>query len=103
KEASELELLATTAGVERDARVAYFEYARALSADIVAHQSKVQMEAARDQVRALVDGGVLPPVDLMRVNAQLASVQVGVARAGLGVRVTEQMLRALLGLDSDEA
>ena len=103
REASELQLIASTAGVERDARVAYYEYARALSADIVARQSAVQMQAARDQIRALVDGGVLPPVDLMRVNAQLASTEVGVSRASLGVRVTEQMLRALLGLDSDEA
>jgi outer membrane protein TolC len=103
KEASELELVAASAGVERNARIAYYEYARALSADIVARQSLVQMEAARNQIRALVDGGVLPPVDLMRLNAQLASVEVGVARADLGVRVTEQFLRALLGLGSDEA
>jgi outer membrane protein TolC len=103
REASELELVAATANVERDARTAYFEYARALSANIVAQQSLVQMEAARNQIKALVEGGVLPPVDLMRVNAQLASVEVGVARAALGVRVTEQLLRALLGLDSAEA
>lgn len=102
KEASELELLAATAGVERDARLAYYDYAYALSTDIVARQSLVQMGAARDQVKALVEGGVLPAVDLMRVNAQLASVEVGVAQAALGVRVAEEYLRSLLGLSADE-
>ena len=94
KEASELELVATTAGVERDARIAYFEYARALSADLVARQSGAGGGRSRSD-RALVQVAILRRFDACERSRPPRWVS-----QALGVRITEQMLRAMLGLDS---
>lgn len=102
KEASEYERSSVLAGVERDTRIAYYEYARALSSRIVAQQSRRQMESAREQVAALVATGMLPRVDLMRMDAQVASTSVLEAQAEAGVRASEEYLKALLGLSRDE-
>jgi outer membrane protein TolC len=62
----------------------------------VAESAVSQTEAHREQVAALVDAGVAARVDLMRVDAQLATAQVGVARAHGGVAIAENALRTLL-------
>lgn len=103
KEASEFEKSSVLAGVERDTRIAYYEYARALSSQIVAKESRRQMEAARDQIAVLVRTGMLPQVDLMRMDAQLASTSVLEAQAEAGVRASQEYLKALLGLAAQDA
>src|SRR5690554_226639 len=102
REASEYEKSSILAGVERDTRIAYYEYARALSSQIIAQESRRQMEAAREQVAVLVRTGMLPQVDLMRMDAQVASTSVLEAQAEAGVRASEEYLKALLGLSRDE-
>lgn len=102
KDASEFEKSSVLAGVERDTRIAYYEYARALSSQIIAKESRRQMEAAREQVAVLVRTGMLPKVDLMRMEAQVASTSVLEAQAEAGVRASEEYLKALLGLSSAE-
>ncbi len=80
------------------ARQTYFEYVRARASRVVAEKSVEQMQVSRDQVEALVDAGASARVDLMRMDARLADAMVGLARAEMGLRISEQALATLLHL-----
>lgn len=80
----------------------YFTYARALAALEIARSALEQVTAHERQVQALVDAGVAPRVDLMRIQAQAATARVGVARAQGGVASAEQALRTLLHMAPNE-
>ena len=84
------------------ARETFFEVARARASAFVAQQAVVQVQANRARVNTLVEGGVVPRVDLLRVDALAAQAQVGVAQANAGVAVTEQALRVLLHMPREE-
>jgi outer membrane protein TolC len=84
------------------ARESFYQLVRARGALAVAESALVQVTANRDRTRALVEAGVLAPVDLMRVEAQVASSRVGVARARGGVSLAEQAVRVLLHDESEE-
>ena len=88
--------------VELRAREAFYLYARARGALLVAEATVQQIDAHRRNVEALVNAGVAAPVDLMRVDAQLASARVGVARARGGVTVAAQALRNLMHVEGEE-
>lgn len=90
------------ASVALHAREAFFHFALAQGALVVAESSVVQMEAHAKQVDALVRAGVAARVDAMRIQAQLASTQVAVAKARAGVATAEGALRMLLHMGADE-
>jgi len=96
EEASRYTLAAERQTVALQAREAYFNYARAVGAQIVAEASLAQTEAQRDDIRVLVEAGSVPPVELERANALVASSEVGLAQARGGVRVAAVGLRVLL-------
>ncbi|MCA9581700.1 MAG: TolC family protein [Myxococcales bacterium] len=77
---------------------AFYNYVRARSALLVAESSVAQVETQRARIETLVKGGVLPAVDLTRIDAQLAAARVGVAQARGNVAVAAHMLRTLLHL-----
>ena len=54
------------------ARETFFEVARARASAFVAQQAVVQVQANRARVNTLVEGGVVPRVDLLRVDALAA-------------------------------
>lgn len=83
------------------AREAFYNYARARGALRIAQSSVLQVESSRNQVAALVDAGVTPRVDLLRVDAQLAQARVGVAQAEGGVAIAHRALQILLGVGLD--
>lgn len=87
--------------VALSAREAFFSFARARGASVVAASAVQQVEAHRAQVEALVNAGVAARVDLMRVDAQLASARVGVARAQGGAAIAGHALRMLLHLPAE--
>lgn len=102
-EAQEAQIDVEARQVALNARETFFELARARASAFVAQQTVIQVQANRDRVSTLVEGGVVPRVDLLRVDALAAEAQVGVAQANAGVAVTEQALRVLLHLPRDAA
>ena len=101
-DAQRLQAEAQELTVALNAREAYFSYARARGALLVAEATVGQIEAHRLNVEALVNAGVAAPVDLMRVDAQLASARVGVARAQAGVAIAARALRTLMHIEGDD-
>lgn len=101
-DAQRLQVEAERQTVELQAREAFYSYARARGALLVAEATVVQIESQRRNVQALVEAGVAAPVDLMRMNAQLAAARVGVERARAGVVIAAQALRTLMDVEGDD-
>jgi outer membrane protein TolC len=100
-EAARIRTRIEEASVALRARESFYQLVRARGALAVAESALVQVTAHRDRTRALVDAGVLAPVDLMRVDAQLASARVGVARARGAAGLAEQAVKVLLHDESE--
>jgi len=101
-DAQRLQVEAQEQTIRLQAREAYYSYARAQGALLVAESTVGQIEAHRQNVSALVEAGVAAPVDLMRVDAQLASARVGVARARAGVAISASAIRTLMHEEGDD-
>jgi outer membrane protein TolC len=82
--------------VDLQAREAFYEYARARAALEVARSGLAQSEAQRRDVEALVTGGTLARVELLRAEAQVAAAKVTIARAEGSVAIARTTLRSLL-------
>lgn len=91
-----LRLEAERRNVDLRAREAFFNHVRAQATLAVAEATAAQSEANRTQVQALVQAGVAPRVDLMRVEAASAAARVGVARSDGAVQITGHVIRTLL-------
>lgn len=85
------------------AREAFYEHVRARGARVVAVEARDAVRAHRDQVQALVEAGVAARADLLQVEAQLASAEVAVTNAGLGVEISARALALLMTGDGEEA
>jgi outer membrane protein len=93
--------------VERQAvqlrtREAYYNYARARAALMVAKATLAQTEAHRKDSDALVAAGSIARVELMRAEAQVAAAKVAVARAENSVAIGRSALYTLIHLDGDQ-
>ena len=87
--------------VALSARETFYSYVRARGSLAVALSTLEQAQAQHKQVSAFVAAGSAPRVDLMRVEAVVASAEVGVARAEGGVNVAATALRSLLHVKAD--
>ena len=79
------------------AREAFYNFARARAALVVAMAGLAQAEAHRRDVAAMVNAGTLARVELMRMDAQIAAAQVTVERARGGVAIARTGFGVLLG------
>ncbi|MBW2460760.1 MAG: TolC family protein [Deltaproteobacteria bacterium] len=95
-DAERLQLDAVQANIDLRARETYYGHVRAQARLAVALAAQRQTEANREQVAALVDAGVLPRVNVIRVDAQHAEAGVGVARARGAVLFTAHTVRTLM-------
>ncbi len=85
-----------------DGRVAYYAWTRArLQAD-VARQALAQAEAHLRDVGAAHASGAASKADVLRVESQVATAEVLVARARTATTVTEERLRVLMHDDSGQ-
>jgi outer membrane protein TolC len=100
--ASEFQVDVERRNVALRGREAYYEYVRALGGRIVAQKSVEQAESHREQVNGLVSAGAAARVELMRIDAQVASARVALAQAELGVQVSGAALRALIDAPPEE-
>jgi outer membrane protein len=83
--------------VALSAREAFYNFARARAALVVAMAGLAQSEAHRRDVAVSVSAGVLARVELMRMDAQIAAARVAVERARGGVAIARTGLGVLLG------
>ena len=100
--AEELNIKAREASVALAAREAFYDYARARAALLVAESALAQTEAHRRDVEAMVNAGALARVELMRSDALVARARVTMARASGAVALARTQLSALLMLDAEE-
>lgn len=84
------------------AREAFYEHVRARGALVVATDARDALRGHREQVNALVDAGVAARADLLQVEAQLASAEVAVQNATLGVDISARALGILIAGDDEE-
>lgn len=100
-EAQRYNIAAQANTVALSAREAYFNYARARGALLVARSSQAQTEAQLKDVSSLVAAGTVARVEQMRADANVASARVAVARAEAAVAIVRNSLRTLLHLPGD--
>lgn len=99
KEAAKAQHDAERAFVALSAEQAFYEYARAKAAKLVADASLEESQAQQGRMRSLVKAGTAAQVDLLRVDAQVAAAEVALAQADLGLAVAKRSLQSLLHSD----
>lgn len=85
--------------VRLQTREAYYNYARARAALMVAKAALAQADAHRKDSEALVSAGSIARVELMRAQAQVAAAKVAQARAANSVAIARSALYTLLHRD----
>lgn len=98
-DASEDQLHARASEIAQNAREAFYNLARARAAHAVALSTITTIEAQRRVVEATVSAGLAARVDLMRLDAQLASARVAAIRAEGGIASAEEAIRTLMHTD----
>ncbi|HEY2733356.1 MAG TPA: TolC family protein, partial [Polyangiales bacterium] len=83
-------------------REAYYNYARARAARMVAVAALAQAEGHRRDSDALVNAGSIARVELMRADAQVAAAKVTVARADFSVQQARVAFNTLVHVDGVE-
>lgn len=82
--------------VALQAREAFYSYARARAATLVAQAGLDQAKAHQADVGVMVAGGALAPVEEMRATAAVATAEVTLARAQAGVGIARDALAITL-------
>lgn len=97
--ARELSIEASQRGVQRSAREAFYQLARARGGLAVAQEAVRQAEAQRAQIEAAVRAGLMTDADRLSAEARVASTRQAVASAEAGVLVADAALRAMIDAD----
>src|SRR5690606_12737299 len=84
---------ASVVTVQQDARLAYYEWVRARLQVVVARQLVAQVAASLERVQALAEVRAVTRADLLRVQAQQASVSHTLAQLEQLASLREQQLR----------
>ena len=95
-EAQRLQTHVQRQAVRLQTREAYYNYARARAALMVAKAALAQADAHRKDSEALVAAGSIARVELMRAQAQVAAAKVAQARADNAVAVARSALFTLM-------
>jgi outer membrane protein TolC len=103
RSASEAELQGAQVDVAFRATDGYLIVLLAQAGQQVSAQRVAQVEAQLARARALVEGGVLQPVDVMRLEVALAAAQRDLITAESQVRLARGSLILALGLSADAA
>jgi outer membrane protein len=101
-EAQKLQSIVQAHTIALQAREAYYNYARARAALMVAKSAQAQAEAHQKDVDALVNAGSLAKVELMRADSQVASAKVAVSRTQGLVATSRSGLFTLAHLEGNE-
>ncbi len=101
-EAAKTSQLSTEVAVAAAAKLAYYEWLRALLQRVVAARSVSQVEATLGQVRSLVEVQRASRADLLRVEALLAQAKQTSSQLDGVVALREEALRLTIGASYDE-
>lgn len=101
-EAQKLQTYVERQGIKLRAREAYYSYARARAALMVARSALAQSEAQRKDSEALVSAGSVARVELVRAEARVASQKVAFVRAEFSVTTARSALFTLLHLEGNQ-
>lgn len=101
-EAQRLQTHVQRQAVRLQTREAYYNYARARAALMVAKAALAQAEAHRKDSESLVAAGSIARVELMRAQAQVAAAKVAQARAENSVAVARSALFTLMHHNGSE-
>lgn len=85
-----------------DARVAYYEWARARLQVVVAERLVTQVGATVEQLQALVSVQRASRADLLRLQAQQAQAQLALTQVRDALAIREEQLRILIGAEPEE-
>jgi outer membrane protein TolC len=85
-----------------DARVAYYEWVRAQLQVVVAARLLDQVTANLGQIRALADVSRVSRADVLRIEAQEAQVELGLAQVKELADLRAEQLRIAIGAGADE-
>lgn len=86
---------ATQLRVAADAKLAYYDWVRALGQQIVAEQSLVNMQTRERDAQVLHDSGLLSRAELLGAQAQTKNAEVLATQARHFTRITEERLRTI--------
>jgi outer membrane protein TolC len=95
-ESQQIQSLVERQTIKLRAREAYYAYARARAASMVAKATLAQTEAHRKDSDALVSAGSIARVELMRAEAQVAAAKVALVRADTQVAIARDALYTLI-------
>ena len=95
-ESQQIQSLVERQTIKLRAREAYYSYARARAASMVAKATLAQTEAHRKDSDALVSAGSIARVELMRAEAQVAAAKVALVRADTQVAIARDALYTLI-------
>jgi outer membrane protein TolC len=94
--AAELNMRATELQTAAEAKIAYYEFARAKLQAVVARKSLTQSQAHVADVRRLFEAGAASKADVLRLEAQVASSQLLADKSDGMAAVTEGRLRIIM-------
>jgi outer membrane protein TolC len=101
-EAARTSQQSTEVAVAANAKIAYYEWLRALLQRLVAQRSVSQVEATLGQVRSLVEVQRASRADLLRVEALLAQARQTASQLSGVVALRQEALRLTIGASPDE-
>lgn len=88
--------------VSLNARIAFYDYARALAQRAVDDQAVKQAEAQAQQIKLFVDAGTSAKVDYLTATARVEEARSSLANSQARVAITQGTLSVLTGLSTDE-
>lgn len=102
KEATKLARDAEVVNVETDARIAYYNWLRGVSQEVVAKQSLAQSQARLRDAKNAFEAGVTSKADVLRLESVVASAESFVLRAEAFRQLSAKNLAVLMGLEETE-
>jgi outer membrane protein len=95
--ASEYAATAEQLTTQKDARVAYFDWVRAIASKVALQESLVRTEARLGDAEAAFEAGIASKADVMRLDAAVATLTAATIRAGAFQELAEQALALQMG------
>ena len=101
KDATRLMHDAEVLNVETNARVAYYNWLRGVSQEIVAKQSLAQTQARLRDAQNAFDAGIASKADVLRLESVVASSEAFVLRAEAFRQLSAKNLAVLMGMEEE--
>ncbi|HET7541523.1 MAG TPA: TolC family protein [Polyangiaceae bacterium] len=96
KAAAQLDERATRLSVDRDARVAYYQWIRAQGGAYVAAKALESAQGHQQDAKNAFDAGLVSRADVLRTVSQEKSAELAVARAANNVAIATEQLRVFM-------